>query len=115
MGCGYTKYFYVGASPAAPPPPGSVGLAEEKIKGQFSVFPNPANDAAYLFLAPAKIQSLRYTVTDVNGRMIMSRELKNVSGMYEKIDVSEFSSGVYFVRIEMDDRTSENLKMVIQR
>ncbi len=68
---------------------------------EFSVFPNPANDKIFIKLADASNEAYYVTVTNVLGRAILMLPQPQLEG---GIDISTFSSGVYFVRL-MDKKT----------
>ncbi|HOZ31132.1 MAG TPA: T9SS type A sorting domain-containing protein, partial [Bacteroidales bacterium] len=69
------------------------------------VFPNPANDQLNInFVTGANIRILNNL-----GQVVMS--LDNAQE-YNKIDISQFNAGTYFVSINKDN-TIENHKLVI--
>lgn len=63
------------------------------VKNNFSIYPNPANN--YIELS-GLIQSENYTIYNVLGTRIKSGSItKN-----QKIDIQNFSNGIYFLQIE---------------
>ena len=66
------------------------------FKNNFSIYPNPVNNVLNISVKnEMTINSL--TITDLNGRVVSS------SSSSTSIDVSNLSSGVYFVSIETNE------------
>ena len=64
------------------------------------VYPNPASDLLTIGFDPTMQDNvISVEVTDVSGRRMYS---ENASGVQATIDVSQWPSGVYFVRIKQD-------------
>jgi poly(3-hydroxybutyrate) depolymerase len=69
---------------------------------EIQVYPNPATDVVTIrFSEDLKNRSLSLVVTDVMGRKMLSESNVNASST---IDVSQWPSGVYFIRMEQDGR-----------
>jgi hypothetical protein len=63
----------------------------------FSVWPNPTNDFLNFELKNNNVKEFNLELMDVTGRLLFS---KSYIGVYkEKIDVGEFSNGVYILKI----------------
>lgn len=114
FGCEYTKYFVVLAPP--PPPVDTTPVPESASEvNSIEVFPSPAAGMAYLKLDLGHPQNISYRITDLNGRVVYNKSLKNVDSMYEKMDISQFQDGLYFVQISLQDQTSITKKLVITK
>ncbi|MCE3278806.1 MAG: hypothetical protein K0S44_997 [Bacteroidetes bacterium] len=89
-----------------------IGIAEPSLSkdGLFTVYPNPANYQLYLRSDQSLQTRLSYSIMDISGRTILS----NITGVSEPIDISELSSGVYFIRIASGSSVSVN-KFIISR
>jgi predicted esterase len=68
------------------------------------VFPNPATNQVFI---DTDLINYEVQVINLNGQVLFSD--KNIS----KIDISEFSEGVYFIRIKNDDKV-ETIKLIIK-
>ena len=69
---------------------------------EIQVYPNPATDLVTIrFSEDLKNRPLSWVVTDVMGRKMLSESNVNSSST---IDVSQWPSGVYFIRMEQDGR-----------
>lgn len=70
---------------------GTVELGSNKL----AVYPNPATSEVNITLEGAKVAAVE--VADVTGRVVSSQAVKN-----GKVNVSNLSSGVYFLRVKDD-------------
>ncbi|MDI1354682.1 MAG: peptide-N-glycosidase F-related protein [bacterium] len=114
FGCNFTKYFYVLPDPA--PPVDTTGIARlDESLNSIEVFPNPAQTLAYLKLDLNKSQNVTYSIADINGRVIRTKTLNNVDGLYETIDIASMSEGVYLVTIKLQDHSTVTRKLVVQK
>lgn len=112
FGCEFTKYFVVRAP--NPPPVDTTPVSEIGAEANtIEVFPSPAAGTAYLKLDLDRPQTITYRIQDINGRQISSKTLSKVDAMYEKIDVSNLSDGLYFVQISLENQTSVTKKLVV--
>nr|MBS0037556.1 T9SS type A sorting domain-containing protein [Saprospiraceae bacterium] len=66
----------------------------------FKLFPNPASNYLNLEFGDLAVESLRVGIFDLQGRQVM--ELPMTSN---RIDISELSSGLYFLQLEFDSAT----------
>ena len=77
-----------------------------------NVFPNPTED---LFFIDGKLktnQDISFEVNDLLGRNIFSKQINNVEEFREEIDLSNFPSGNYFVKIMLENGAMETRKLV---
>ena len=79
------------------------GLGGEEIKqpesSEINIFPNPATDKIYITCLHK--QNLRLSVYNVIGALILTKELFNTK---DEIDISNFSKGIYNIKIASEDR-----------
>ena len=78
----------------------SVGLDENKLKHQISVFPNPSSGITTIEVEGFVNNDAQIEVVDLFGRTLM-REKMNASTYFAEsfVDVSSFKSGTYLIRI----------------
>lgn len=63
---------------------------------EVNIFPNPASDYITVEVGNSQMSGLKYTICDVNGKLVKHGKLNNgASG----IDISKFSDGIYFINI----------------
>jgi len=68
------------------------------LKDPTRIYPNPSE--GLLFVEIEK-NDLELEIADINGRIIFSKQFNNhSSNTVEKIDLSNFSKGIYFVKIK---------------
>lgn len=67
---------------------------EENMKPQISVFPNPASD--FIQVNCFEMQNGEYEVLDIRGQRLVNG---CISGSYFRVNVSNFPSGVYLIRV----------------
>lgn len=79
------------------------------IEFPVSVYPNPTSDM--LFINQGDIDMLKYSIFDVSGNLIKMTEI-NFSNHSLIWDISDLTSGNYFLRIENDEGKFESVKIV---
>jgi len=75
----------------------------------FSMFPNPS-DGLVNFQLPSNISQAKVAVFDYLGKKILE---KNMSSIDNTLNVSNLSTGIYFVRIQSDSKTGTK-KLVVK-
>lgn len=77
-----------------------------QAKNNFLVYPNPAQDIIYLETALDKEEMLSIQMRDMNGNLVKLIKEAEVTGFYrEQLDVSNLSSGIYFVHILQGEKS----------
>ena len=77
----------------------TVGTGEELLAKQLLVYPNPSADFINLELP----QGSEYRIIDVAGHVMMT---KLGSSTKERLDVSAFKNGIYFIQVMHDDNAA---------
>lgn len=80
-----------------------------EITDNYRIFPNPASDLVYIESA-AKINSLE--LYNTNGACILKNS--GISAFTEKLDVSHLPSGIYFLHMKRQNKTTIVSKIVVQ-
>ena len=81
---------------------GTSGLSETRFGNlNISIFPNPTKDVLNISLMEnASLSAVRISILDATGKLIY---IENASGVnVHSVNVSEYESGLYFIRIEVD-------------
>ena len=86
----------------------SLGI-EETAANNFSVYPNPANDAINVSLATAAEATV--TVLDLSGKTVKSTTM---NGMNTTLSTTGMTSGVYFVNVTVGNTTTTQ-KIVVKK
>jgi hypothetical protein len=78
----------------------NVGLNENEELPELSVYPNPASGMVQVSLSVDEKTSMDLEIINLTGQSVFSKTYPAFSGTYhEEIDISQFPSGVYFIRI----------------
>ena len=68
--------------------------------------PNPANEMTYIDLNIKDLAPIKINVTDINGRVVASRDYGQMQGVnLFPVDLALFSTGIYLVRIQIGNET----------
>lgn len=89
---------------------GLVGLSVEN--NEFEIFPNPIVNTLNLKSLTIEKENTQMEISDITGRIISKSKCNfNSEGVYT-INVSEFSSGIYFARIISENQISQQIKII---
>ncbi|MDX2245282.1 MAG: T9SS type A sorting domain-containing protein [Bacteroidia bacterium] len=66
---------------------------------RFEVFPNPSTDVFNLNVELGKIDDVRLSVVDLNGRVVMEKSHKKVITFSEKLNMENLSNGFYMLKV----------------
>jgi hypothetical protein len=80
-----------------------VSIKEEELNNSISIYPNPSNGEFNLVINNPSIDNAKIEIFDVYGRLIF---IKNVTSKINSINLSEFSSGIYTVKISANNQIS---------
>ena len=78
------------------------------------IYPNPSKDVFHISFTSDDVQDLRVRVFNTIGEEIIKEDLNQYIGEYtKKIDLEDYSQGVYFLEIETQDGVI-NKKLILQ-
>ncbi|GAA5028888.1 hypothetical protein GCM10011506_13790 [Marivirga lumbricoides] len=97
--------FFVGQTP---PPAFPAGTRE------FVVYPNPANDRINLHLNLDNASQGSFTITDLQGNVILDFEEPKILNQFLTFDVSSLAVGMYIIHIQTDNLRS-SAKFMVRR
>lgn len=91
----------------------NVGLEELEVEG-LQVYPNPASDVvSVMFKATENNEDYAVTLTDVQGRVLISKNLSSISGVQKiELPVADLAEGNYIVKIKSNSSSSVRSVMV---
>jgi len=78
------------------------------------VYPNPARNIVMVQWTKSDFQKGHLVVIDLFGRQVFAQVLESGDSSIE-IDLSAFSSGVYFIQVKLDEQTPMIHKVVISK
>jgi hypothetical protein len=78
----------------------------------FSVYPNPATSTITVSLTNAELHQPVLRIVDITGRLLQEHRLPDNVIIEESIDISDLSSGVYFLNVKVGDREMQSKVLV---
>ncbi len=87
-----------------------VALPENFVK----IFPNPASDYTMVGLDFESEMNATVTLADLNGRVLRTETLQNVSRQDYRLDLGSLSAGTYLVRVATPEGTTTKKLMVVR-
>jgi hypothetical protein len=87
----------------------SVGIKSHENANavSFGLYPNPVNDALTINIQEASEKNCGYKIYGVDGKVVMEKKIGTISGEFtERVDMSPFASGLYFVEVNVDGTRS---------
>ena len=83
----------------------------------FNIYPNPASETITLTFKAENPKGMVFTIFDVNGKVILQKELVSVVQGENTINVnlSEIESGSFICRLEGDENSHATQMLLINR
>lgn len=82
------------------------GINENGGEFDFKLYPNPAMKHDYVYLnCPQKADIIEISLYNTFGQKIKSFEIKNEISITKKLDISDISSGIYYLRLTGKDKS----------
>ncbi len=76
----------------------------------FILYPNPTREEVFIQFNQAALSGIRYTIVDVNGRLVKYDFLSNY-----RIDIRNLPEGVYFLRLYQNNQPMGKAKKIIKQ
>ncbi len=81
------------------------GIADNQLSRSLNIYPNPTTGLVNLEYNLDQAAAMQVTVTDVVGKVVMSRDLRAASGAQRQtLDLGNLSNGMYLLKVTADDR-----------
>jgi len=92
----------------------SAKIAEaDEIKTEVMVYPNPTEGIFNLDIKNNTNKTVEYVIFDTNGKRVSNAEIKTSDNTTEQINIGHLPSGIYFVRLFIDNK--EMVKRVVKK
>jgi len=79
-----------------------------------AIYPNPSKGQFVIESNTTAVKEVEMNITDINGRLIIHKQLKNTSGAFkEMIDLRNEAKGVYFIKLS-NNGVNKVFKVIIQ-
>ncbi len=92
-GCFATDSIYVGFT---------VGVQESEVSDGLVVYPNPGNGEFFTSLRLAEPGDVVLSVRNVQGQLLMIKDISDVVELNTMIDVSKFAPGIYYLEVRTE-------------
>lgn len=74
---------------------------DELEENQMVLYPNPTNETIKIDL-PGIASMVNYTISDVNGRILLQKEVNNTSEL--RLDIQHLKTGLYIIKLSSEER-----------
>ncbi len=85
---------------------GLVDVTDISSLEKLNLFPNPASDLVVLDLEFSTFVTAKVEITNSLGQVVFVRQLENISNEKMEINTADYSSGVYLVKVSVDNQYS---------
>jgi hypothetical protein len=91
---------------------GTLSVPDQFLSSKISITPNPANNYVNIRV-PNVNNNAKITLHNTVGQVVYSKTYNNSNNINDRIDISKFNSGIYFVEIINGSKSSIE-KLVIK-
>lgn len=94
----------------------STGISDEILANTtfYPAYPNPAESfVSFDFEIPAEVNRAEILITNLLGAVVYQSTLSGLNGT-ERIDVSNFTEGIYFATLKLDNHIATSQKILVQ-
>jgi len=85
----------------------SMGTDLNALTSSMNVFPNPTTGEFFLSVTNTQVSDINILISNIQGQVVYEKTIKSVLSHQEKINLSDLSKGVYFLK--MNDRVTKVL------
>jgi len=86
-----------------------MGVAENALTPAIGVYPNPTEGVFTLSVSGSRVSDLNIQVANIQGQVVYRNEVKGAISHEEKIDLTRFAKGMYFLKVN-----NEVIKLVVK-
>ena len=81
---------------------------------EMTIYPNPATNFINIKSTNANVNNANITVLDITGKQLYNRDLK-LNGTVQSINISNYNSGIYILKIVDLDNNATTIKRVVKK
>ena len=85
------------------------GVENKKINLEISAFPNPTKNNLILIINDIDFSNLTFQLFDISGKFLQKKRIADNQTM---VDLSGYSSGIYFVRVLKENMELKAFKII---
>ena len=90
-----------------------LGIYDDQLLPSVIVYPNPTNDRFTESINNTEIKDITLELGDISGKVVYKNQVKSVYGYTGEIDVSTFTRGIYYLKVN-DGKDVQIKKVVVQ-
>ncbi|MCB0635954.1 MAG: proprotein convertase P-domain-containing protein, partial [Lewinella sp.] len=98
--------------PKPPQPEAPVPIATNAM--ELTAYPNPTSGQLTVNLSAFLDREATLEVMDINGQLLLQKQLGLVENSTEQLDLSSYAAGMYFVRVLTNDGTTAVQRVILQ-
>ena len=83
---------------------GAVGIADEWLRSKVNIYPNPSRQKVRISLEEVDFRHIRLELVSLSGEKVMAAQELDINRSNWEIDLSELTSGIYFIQLFVDDQ-----------
>ena len=83
-----------------------VNVEELNTINGINIYPNPSNGIFNITGEFNSSSNIIITVSDITGKVVLNKELNNVSILNQEIDLKNNNKGIYFIKINNDEKVA---------
>jgi len=87
----------------------NVGIENANINLEMSAFPNPTDDNLILTINDIEFSNVKFKLVDATGKFLLE---KKITDNQTTIDLSNYSSGIYFLNIQKGKSEIKSFKII---
>ena len=86
-----------------------------RVASEFSVFPNPTDEEAWIDLKAFAGKEVKLELTDLAGRTLQLEVINEATTAPHKLDLSPYTTGLYFIKVQTKGRQVLTIKLQVAK
>jgi len=101
--CSFVEYFVIVNY--------GTGVNDYTLENRINVYPNPVDDKFTISFINNKSTDMKIQMINASGQVVYYNELKNIQNHDEQINITSFSKGIYYLKI--NDGSEMSVKKIV--
>ena len=86
-----------------------------KVTSEFSVFPNPTDEEAWIDLKSYSGKEVKLELTDLAGKTLQLEVINEATAAPHRLDLSSYTTGLYFIKVQTKGRQVLTKKLQVAK
>ena len=86
-----------------------------KVTSEFSVFPNPTDEEAWIDLKSYSGKEVKLELTDLAGKTLQLEVINEATAAPHRLDLSSYTTGLYFIKVQTKGRQVLTKKLQVTK